>query len=325
MEKLSIVVPCYNEEEVLELFYTTTIKVVEQVQEKYDYEFVFIDDGSKDKTLEILKKLREEDSHIHIISFSRNFGKEAAIYAGLSNCIGDLVVVMDADLQHPPAVLPEMLKGIEDGYDTVTTKRMNRKGEGRIKSVFSRCFYSLMKKLTKTEIVNGAQDFRMMKRIVVDAILSLKEYNRFSKGIFSWVGFKVKYIEIENVERAAGETKWSLKSLFRYAIEGILAFSTSPLRISTVVGAIISLFAIILGICILGQTLIYGKDVPGYASTITTILFMGGIQLLSIGIIGEYIAKMYMEIKDRPKYLIREDIKSENEDKKNKNEKNETT
>lgn len=325
MEKLSIVVPCYNEEEVLELFYTTTIKVVEQLQEKYDYEFVFIDDGSKDKTLEILKKLREEDSHIHIISFSRNFGKEAAIYAGLSNCIGDLVVVMDADLQHPPAVLPEMLKGIEDGYDTVTTKRMNRKGEGRIKSAFSRCFYSLMKKLTKTEIVNGAQDFRMMKRIVVDAILSLKEYNRFSKGIFSWVGFKVKYIEIENVERAAGEMKWSLKSLFRYAIEGILAFSTSPLRISTVVGAIISLFAIILGICILGQTLIYGKDVPGYASTITTILFMGGIQLLSIGIIGEYIAKMYMEIKDRPKYLIREDIKSENEDKKNKNEKNETT
>ena len=325
MEKLSIVVPCYNEEEVLELFYTTTIKVVEQVQEKYDYEFVFIDDGSKDKTLEILKKLREEDSHIHIISFSRNFGKEAAIYAGLSSCIGDLVVVMDADLQHPPAVLPEMLKGIEDGYDTVTTKRMNRKGEGRIKSAFSRCFYSLMKKLTKTEIVNGAQDFRMMKRIVVDAILSLKEYNRFSKGIFSWVGFKVKYIEIENVERAAGETKWSLKSLFRYAIEGILAFSTSPLRISTVVGAIISLFAIILGICILGQTLIYGKDVPGYASTITTILFMGGIQLLSIGIIGEYIAKMYLEIKDRPKYLIREDIKSENEDKKNKNEKNETT
>ena len=218
-----------------------------------------------------------------------------------------------------------MLKGIEDGYDTVTTKRMNRKGEGKIKSTFSRCFYSLMKKLTKTEIVNGAQDFRMMKRIVVDAILSLKEYNRFSKGIFSWVGFKVKYIEIENVERAAGETKWSLKSLFRYAIEGILAFSTSPLRISTVVGAIISLFAIILGICILGQTLIYGKDVPGYASTITTILFMGGIQLLSIGIIGEYIAKMYLEIKDRPKYLIREDIKSENEDKKNKNEKNETT
>ena len=226
---------------------------------------------------------------------------------------------MDADLQHPPELLPQMLQEIENGYDTVTTQRIERKGEGKVKSAFSRMFYRLINKMSSTEIVQGAQDYRMMKRKVVDAILSLKEYNRFSKGIFSWVGFRVKYMEVESYERAAGETKWTFIGLVRYALEGILAFSTTPLRISTVIGLIISVLSIILGIAILIQTILFGKDVPGYASTITAILFIGGIQLISIGIIGEYIAKMYMEIKDRPKYIINEKI--ETEEMKNNKEK----
>ncbi len=303
---LSIVVPCYNEEEVVEMFYKETKKVLKKVDENYDYEFVFIDDGSKDKTLEILKKLRKKDDKVHLISFSRNFGKEAGIYAGLSNATGDLVVLMDADLQHDPEIIPEMLKGIEEGYDTVTTRRKDRKGESKIKGVFAKMFYGIMKKIMSTDMEQGAQDFRMMKREVVDAILSLKEYNRFSKGIFSWVGFKVKYIYTQNKERAAGETKWSFKSLCKYAVEGIVAFSTVPLKIFTFFGLIISVLSIILGIGIVVQTLICGKDVPGYASIITAVLFMGGVQLLSTGVIAEYIAKMYLEIKDRPKYIVRE-------------------
>jgi len=312
MKKISIIVPCYNEEEVIQNFYHETVKVLNEVKDEFEYEFVFIDDGSKDNTLNCLKELRNKDQNISIISFSRNFGKEAGIYAGLNNATGDLVVTMDADLQHPPKILLEMLKGIEEGYDTVTTRRINRKGEPPIKSAFSRLFYKIMSKLVDFELVQGAQDFRMMKRNVVDAVLSLKEYNRFSKGIFSWVGFKVKYIEIENVKRAAGKTKWSFSSLFKYAIEGLISFSTVPLRISTILGLLISFIAIIATCIIIIQTLLYGKDVPGYASIITAVLFMGGIQLLSIGIISEYISKMYLEIKQRPKYIIKENIKKEN-------------
>lgn len=308
MKKISLIVPCYNEEQVINMFYEETKKVLEQISENYTYEFVFIDDGSKDNTLNLLKKLRNENEKVTIISFSRNFGKEAGIYAGLNNATGDLVVIMDADLQHPPKIILEMVKGIEEGYDTVTTRRKNRKGEPVIKSAFSKLFYKIMSKIVDFELVQGAQDFRMMKREVVDAILSLKEYNRFSKGIFSWVGFKVKYIEIENAERAAGKTKWSFKSLFKYAMEGILSFSTVPLRISTILGLIISFIAIIAICIIIGQTIIFGKDVPGYASIITAVLFMGGVQLICLGIIAEYISKMYLEIKDRPKYIIREKI-----------------
>ncbi|MEE0866235.1 MAG: glycosyltransferase family 2 protein [Clostridia bacterium] len=308
MKKISIIVPCYNEEQVVEMFYNETKKVVNEIKDKYTYEMIFVDDGSNDNTLNILKKIRNNDENISIISFSRNFGKEAGIYAGLNNATGDLIVLMDADLQHPPQIILEMLKGIQEGYDTVTTRRINRNGEARIKSIFSKLFYRIINKIIDFELVQGAQDYRMMKRSVVDAILSLKEYNRFSKGIFSWVGFKVKYIEIENVKRQAGKTKWSFKSLFKYAFEGILSFSTVPLRISTILGLIISFIAIISTVAIIIQTLLYGKDIPGYASIITAILFMGGIQLLSIGIIAEYISKMYMEIKNRPNYIIREKI-----------------
>lgn len=308
MKKISVIVPCYNEEKVMEMFYNETIKVLETIDEKYSYELIFVDDGSKDNTLSKLKELRTKDNNVKFISFSRNFGKEAAMYAGLSNSIGDLVVIMDSDLQHPPEIIVEMIKGIEEGYDTVTTKRVNRKGEPVIKSAFSRLFYKLIGKIIDFELVQGAQDFRMMTRQVVESILSLKEYNRFSKGIFSWVGFKVKYIEIENRERVAGETKWSFKKLFRYAVEGIISFSTAPLKISIILGVIISALSLMFAIFIVVQTIMLGKDVPGYASIITSILFIGGVQLLCIGILSEYISKMYMEIKDRPKYIVKEKI-----------------
>ena len=308
MEKISLIVPCYNEEQVIELFYNETTKVLKKLEKEYLYEFIFIDDGSKDNTLSILKQMREQDNNINIISFSRNFGKEAAMYAGLNNSTGELIVIMDADLQHPPKVILAMIEGIKEGYDTVTTQRVNRRGEPVIKSAFSKMFYKVMSKFVDFELVQGAQDFRMMKREVVDAIISLKEYNRFSKGIFSWVGFKVKYIQVENTERVAGNTKWSFKSLLKYAMEGMLSFSTKPFRISTVLGLLISFISFISTCVIIIQTLVLGKDVPGYASIITTVLFMGGVQLISLGIIAEYISKMYLEIKNRPKYIIREKI-----------------
>lgn len=309
MKKISIIVPCYNEEEVLKLFYDEMKKeVLIKIQDKYDYELLFVDDGSKDKTLSILKQMKKVDNNVKIISFSRNFGKESAMYAGLENCDGDYVVIMDADLQHSPDKIIEMIKGIEEGYDVVTTVRQDRKGESKIRNAFSRLFYKIMHGSSKIEVKQGAQDYRMMTKQVVDAILELKEYNRFSKGIFSWVGFNVKYIETSNRERAAGKSKWNFFGLLKYAKEGIISFSTMPLKLSILFGLIISVIAIILGITVFIQTLYYGKDVPGYASTIISVLFMGGIQLISIGILSEYISKMYMEIKDRPKYIIKEKI-----------------
>ena len=299
MEKISIVVPCYNEEKNINNFYEEMIKTLEKVKENYSYEIIFVNDGSNDQTEIEVKK-------VILISFSRNFGKEAAIYAGLNNATGDLVALIDADLQHPPVTILEMIKGINEGYDVVATKRKNRKGEPVIKSVFSKLFYKMMRMFIPIE--KNVQDFRLMKKEVVDAILSLKEYNRFSKGIFTWVGFNIKYIEIENIERKAGKTKWSFKKLFSYAIEGITSFTTAPLKASTLMGFCISIIAIISTIVIILQTLIYGKDVPGYASIITAILFMGGVQLISIGILSEYISKMYLEIKKRPKYIIKEKI-----------------
>ena len=300
MEKISIVVPCYNEEKNINNFYEEMIKTLEKVKENYSYEIIFVNDGSNDQTEIEVKKVRKTDKNVILISFSRNFGKEAAIYAGLNNATGDLVALIDADLQHPPVTILEMIKGINEGYDVVATKRKNRKGEPVIKSVFSKLFYKMMRMFIPIE--KNVQDFRLMKKEVVDAILSLKEYNRFSKGIFTWVGFNIKYIEIENIERKAGKTKWSFKKLFSYAIEGITSFTTAPLKASTLMGFCISTIVIIL------QTLIYGKDVPGYASIITAILFMGGVQLISIGILSEYISKMYLEIKKRPKYIIKEKI-----------------
>ena len=306
MEKISIVVPCYNEEKNINNFYEEMIKTLEKVKENYSYEIIFVNDGSNDQTEIEVKKVRKTDKNIILISFSRNFGKEAAIYAGLNNATGDLVALIDADLQHPPVTILEMIKGINEGYDVVATKRKNRKGEPVIKSVFSKLFYKMMRMFIPIE--KNVQDFRLMKKEVVDAILSLKEYNRFSKGIFTWVGFNIKYIEIENIERKAGKTKWSFKKLFSYAIEGITSFTTAPLKASTLMGFCISIIAIISTIVIILQTLIYGKDVPGYASIITAILFMGGVQLISIGILSEYISKMYVEIKKRPKYIIKEKI-----------------
>ena len=306
MEKISIVVPCYNEEKNINNFYEEMIKTLEKVKENYSYEIIFVNDGSNDQTEIEVKKVRKTDKNVILISFSRNFGKEAAIYAGLNNATGDLVALIDADLQHPPVTILEMIKGINEGYDVVATKRKNRKGEPVIKSVFSKLFYKMMRMFIPIE--KNVQDFRLMKKEVVDAILSLKEYNRISKGIFTWVGFNIKYIEIENIERKAGKTKWSFKKLFSYAIEGITSFTTAPLKASTLMGFCISIIAIISTIVIILQTLIYGKDVPGYASIITAILFMGGVQLISIGILSEYISKMYLEIKKRPKYIIKEKI-----------------
>lgn len=312
MEKLSIVVPCYNEETVIEIFYNKLMEITAKISDKYDYEVIFVDDGSQDETFSKMKTLREKNSKIKIISFSRNFGKEAGIHAGLSNSTGELTVVMDADMQHPPEMILEMLKYIEEGYDTVTTRRKNRKGEPVIKSFCARMFYKLMNNFMEVKLEEGSQDFRMMKRNVVDAILSLDEYNRFSKGIFNWVGFKCKYIEIENVQRAAGKTKWSFSSLWKYAIEGITSFTTAPLKIATFIGMFVFIVSTIFAFTIVIQTLIMGKDVPGYASTIVSVLFMGAIQLLCIGILSEYISKMYMEIKNRPKYIIRDKIDNEN-------------
>ena len=296
MEKLSIVVPCYNEEDVIDIFYDKLIEITAKISDKYDYEIVFIDDGSSDKTFSKMKSLREKNSKIKIIR----------IYAGLGSSVGDLVVVMDADLQHPPELILDMIKYIEEGYDTVATRRINRKGEPIFSSFCASMFYKLINKFMEIKLEEGAQDFRMMKRNVVDAILSLDEYNRFSKGIFSWVGFKCKYIEVENVKRAAGKTKWSFGSLWKYAMEGITSFTTAPLKIATIIGILVFVISTIFAFTIIIQTLILGKDVPGYASTIVSVLFMGAIQLLCVGILSEYISKMYMEIKDRPKYIIKE-------------------
>ncbi len=305
MKKISIVVPCYNEEKNINNFYEEMIKTLEKVKENYSYEIIFVNDGSNDQTEIEVKKVRKTDKNVILISFSRNFGKEAAIYAGLNNATGDLVALIDADLQHPPITILEMIKGINEGYDVVATKRKNRKGEPIIKSAFSKMFYKMMRMFIPIE--KNVQDFRLMKKEVVDAILSLKEYNRFSKGIFTWVGFNIKYIKIENIERKAGKTKWSFRKLFSYAIEGITSFTTAPLKASTLMGFCISIIAIISTIVIILQTIIYGKDVPGYASIITAILFMGGVQLISIGILSEYISKMYLEIKKRPKYIIKKE------------------
>lgn len=306
METVSIVVPCYNEEENIDNFYNEIKEVVEKIKHRYLYELIFINDGSRDNTEKIIKKLRNQDGCIKLISFSRNFGKEAAIYAGLNSAIGDYVVLIDADLQHPPVTILEMLKQIEEGdFDVVATKRKNRKGEPPIRSFFSKMFYKLIKIFVPME--ENVQDFRIMKREVVEAVLSLKEYNRFSKGIFTWVGFKTKYILIDNIDRTSGKTKWNFFKLFSYAIEGITSFTTAPLKASILVGFLISIIAIISTIVIILQTLIIGRDVPGYASIFTIILFIGGIQLISIGILSEYISKMYLEIKNRPKYIIKKE------------------
>ncbi len=303
---ISIIVPCYNEQEVLPIFYKEITRVAADMA-GYDFEFIFVDDGSKDETLSECKKLAESDERVKYVSFSRNFGKEAAMYAGLEKSCGDMVAIMDADLQDPPALLAQMVYAIEnEGYDSVATRRVTRKGEPVIRSFFARLFYKLINKISKTEIVDGARDYRLMSRQFVNSLLELSERNRFSKGLFGWVGYKTKWLEYENVERAAGQTKWSFWKLFLYSLEGIMAFSTAPLAISAIVGFVMCAVAAVAIIFIVFRTLMFGDPVSGWPSLVCIILFIGGIQLFCLGIVGEYLAKTYTEIKNRPIYICRE-------------------
>ncbi|SCJ35569.1 Bactoprenol glucosyl transferase homolog from prophage CPS-53 [uncultured Eubacterium sp.] len=308
MSKLcSCIVPCFNEEEVIPIYYEEMQKVRKQEEGKIDFEIIFIDDGSKDKTLEVIKKLSEQDDCIHYVSFSRNFGKEAAMYAGFEHAKGEYVVTMDVDLQDPPHLIPEMIRCIEEeGYDSVATRRVTRKGEPPIRSFFARRFYGLINRISDADIVDGARDFRMMKRDMVDAILSMPEYNRFTKGIFGWVGFKTKWLEFENVERAAGETKWSFWKLFRYALEGIIAFSTVPLTIVSLIGVIVCIIAFLFLLFVVIRAAAFGDPVAGWPSLICVISFLSGIQLLGIGVVGMYLSKTYLETKKRPIYIKKE-------------------
>ncbi|MGM9551598.1 MAG: glycosyltransferase family 2 protein [Clostridia bacterium] len=307
MDKISVIVPCYNEELSLPYFYEEITEISEMMKDKAEFEYIFVNDGSKDNTLKVLRNLHEKDKRVRYVSFSRNFGKEAAMYAGFKEAVGNLVVVMDADLQHPPKFIPEMYKGIrEEGYDCVATRRIKREGEPKIRSFFAMRFYSLMDKLSDTNIVPGACDYRMMTRKMVDAILKLSEVNRFSKGIFSWVGFETKWIPFENVARVAGETKWSFKKLFAYSIDGITAFSTAPLKMSSWLGVVFCAIAFIFGIITVIKTLVFGEAVAGFPTLVCIILLLGGIQLLMIGILGQYLEKTYLETKSRPIYVVKE-------------------
>lgn len=303
--KLSIIVPCYNEEEALPLFYKELRSVVDA--HRYEYELILVDDGSSDKTMEVIKELAEKDDSVVYYSFSRNFGKEAAMYAGFCNAVGDYVCVMDADLQDPPALLPQMIEILSSGeYDSVATRRVDRKTEPPIRSWFAKKFYKLINKISDADIVDGARDFRLMNRKMVDSIVSMSEYNRFSKGIFGWVGFKTYWLAYENVQRSAGVTKWNFWSLTRYAINGIINFSQMPLNIASWFGIIMTAIAFIMLAFIIIRRLIFGDPVAGWASTMCVIVFIGGIQLFCLGIIGQYIAKIYIESKHRPHYIIAE-------------------
>jgi glycosyltransferase involved in cell wall biosynthesis len=307
MDKISVVVSCYNEEKALPLFYEEMERVRKQDFEGVDFEYIFVNDGSKDKTLEIMKNLRKQDSKVRYVSFSRNFGKEAAMLAGLEASTGNLVTLMDADLQDPPSMLRQMYDAIKnEGYDQVGTRRVTRKGEPVIRSFFARKFYKIINKISKIEMVDGARDYRLMKRKVVDSIISLKEYNRYSKGLFSFVGFDTKWLEYENVERVAGETKWSFWKLFKYALEGITAFSTVPLVFASILGLIFCVIAVIAIIFIIAKTLIYDDPTSGWPSLACIIIFVSGIQLFSMGIIGQYLSKTYLEVKNRPIYIVKE-------------------
>ena len=316
MRKISLVVPCYNEQEALPYFLQEVRQVASDMADTWDVEFemLFINDGSKDRTLDILREAALVDKRVRYISFSRNFGKEAAMYAGLKNATGDYVAIMDADMQDPPALLPEMYEALRsDEYDSVATRRVDRKGEPPVRSFFARCFYKIINRIYDADIVDGARDFRLMKRQMVDAILSMSEYNRFSKGIFGWVGFRTKWLPYENVERVAGETKWSFWKLFKYSLQGIIAFSTAPLAISSVLGVILCFVAFLMIVVIVVKTLAFGDPVGGWPSLACITLFLGGIQLLCIGILGQYLAKTYLETKHRPIYIVAETSEDVNE------------
>lgn len=303
---LSVIVACYNEEEALPYFYKEITKISKKMKE-LDFEFIFVNDGSKDNTLDVIKKMGKKDKRVKYVSFSRNFGKEAAMLAGLEYSKGDYVTLMDADLQDPPSILPEMYRLItEEGYDCVGTRRVTRKGEPPIRSFFARMFYKIINKLSKIEMVDGARDYRLMTRQMTNAIISMKEYNRYSKGLFSFVGFNTKWLEYENINRVAGETKWSFWKLFIYAIDGITAFSTAPLVISTIIGFLFCIISFVMILFIIIKTLIYGDPVSGWPSTVCIIFMVSGIQLFCMGIMGQYLSKTYLETKNRPIYIVKE-------------------
>lgn len=309
MKVLSVIVPCYNEEENIFDFYNELMKNSDFFREKeIDPEILYIDDGSKDDTAAKVKELAGKDARVHLVSFSRNFGKEAAIYAGLQKAKGDYVVMMDCDLQDPPSLLPKMFQYIDEGYDSVATRRVTRKGEPVIRSFFARMFYRLMNKISKTEIVDGARDYRLMTRQVVDAILSMTEYNRFTKGIFGWVGFETKWIAYENVERKKGETKWSFWKLFLYSLDGITAFSTVPLAFASIMGVLFCILAFLLIIVTIVRKLVFGDPTSGWPSLVCIISLISGVQLFCLGIVGQYLSKTYMEVKKRPIYLVKEEL-----------------
>lgn len=308
MKKISVIVPCYNEQEAIPFFYDEIVKISKIMENDAEFEYLFINDGSKDKTIDVLRELAKKDERVKYVSFSKNFGKEAAMYAGLEKSSGDYIAVMDVDLQDPPELLVQMFQDLESGeYDCVATRRVSRKGEPPIRSLFAKLFYSMINKISKTEIVDGARDYRLMTRQMVDAILEVKEYNRFSKGIFSWVGFNTKWLEYENVERRAGETKWSFWKLLKYSLDGIVAFSTVPLSIASVLGLLLCFIAFVLIIVIVVKTLAFGDPVACYPSLMCVILFVGGVQLFCMGILGKYLSKTYLETKKRPIYLVKEE------------------
>jgi len=305
-EALTLVVPCYNEEESIPLF-IERVHTVAATMPSVAFELIFVDDGSKDKTLQVLRKAADDNADVSYISLSRNFGKEAALLAGLTASTGDYVAVIDADLQHPPELLPDMYEGIiKDGYDCVATRRVSRSGEPKIRSFFARRFYGLINKISDTELVDGATDYRLMTRQMVDAVLSMKEYNRFSKGLFSWVGFSTKWIDFENVPRAAGQTTWSFGSLFLYSLDGITAFSVRPLAIASFFGILFCFLAFIGAIVVVVRWFMFGDPVQGWATIVCLILFVGGVQLFTTGILGQYLAKSYLETKGRPIYIVKE-------------------
>ncbi len=309
MSLLSVIVPCYNEEENVPYFYEEFIKNKDFFdKEGIDFEIIYVDDGSKDNTASRVKELRSKDERVRLLSFSRNFGKEAAMYAGLRKSKGDYVAIMDADLQDPPSLIPEMFGYIKEGYDSVATRRVSRKGEPLIRSFFARRFYKFMKRVSKTEIVDGARDFRLMSRVMVDAVLELTEYNRFTKGIFGWVGFETKWVEFENVERVKGETKWSFWGLFKYSIEGITAFSTAPLNFASIMGVIFCILAFLLILFTIIRKAVFGDPTSGWPSLVCIISLISGVQLLCLGIMGQYLSRTYLEVKNRPIYIIKEEL-----------------
>ncbi|MCI9617776.1 MAG: glycosyltransferase family 2 protein [Eubacterium sp.] len=310
MEKITLIIPCYNEQEVLGILYEELKKVTSQMNQ-YTFELLFVDDGSKDDTLKILREMAEQDERVIYYSFSRNFGKEAAMYAGFCNATGDYVAVMDADMQDPPSLLPEMMSYLESGeYDSVATRRVSRQGEPKIRSFFARRFYKLINRISDSDIVDGARDFRLMKREMVDAIIEIGEQNRFSKGIFGWIGFKTKWIPFENVERAAGETKWNFWGLFKYSLDGIFNFSQAPLQIASFIGLFFTFISFAAIIFIMVRKFIWGDPVEGWPSLVCIITFIGGVQLFCMGIIGQYLAKTYVEVKKRPHYIVAETNKN---------------